>query len=540
MTLLLIIAAALPLMLAPFSATASASRWLPLAALPALAAAILVPVGTSVELPWLMLGTHLALDVTARLFLLFSAIVWFAAAAYLAATPALWPPRGHFGIWYLLAMGGNLLLILAADMLTFYLGFALMGLSAYGLLLGQPGQRVRGAGRVYLAFTLVGELALFAALVLLVAHTGSARFADLADQPMPDAALALLLFGFGIKVALPGLHFWLPPAYSAGPIVAVAVLSGPMMKAGLLGWLRFIPPQSVDGEFWGTSLIALGALGALIGIGFGVLQQRPRAVLAFSSIAKMGLMSALFGAAILDPAHAPALLSALVLFAMHHLVVKSALFLGVAEWERLGSNAFVLTGLGVLVLTLVGAPLSGGAAAKTALAEVPTLTAYTWSTLLATAAVGTVLLMARFAYLLNRHRGHATAVPSPASVIWLILVILAFWAPFMPAQTGFELKAIWPFVGGLALSGLVWLASRTRRSQGVRNAPRGLLPIGIRWARTLSRSTAHLQWPAAGWDRLDVTWRLVPQAPVEVGLVRAGLRWLTVLAALLAATLVSR
>ena len=538
-TLLLPFAALLPLLLAPLAATGGARRWLPLAALPALAAALLVPVGTSVELHWLMLGTQLALDATGRLFLLFSAVVWFGAAWYLSETPGQWPPRGRFGVWYLMAMGGNLLLVVAADMLTFYLGFTLMGLSAYGLLLGQPGQRARSAGRIYLVFTLVGEVALFAALVLLAMHSASVRFTDLAHQPMPDPALALLLIGFGIKVALPGLHFWLSPAYSAGPAVAVAVLSGPMMKAGLLGWIRFMPPQAVGGDLWGMLLIGLGATGVLPGVGFGVLQQRPRAVLGFSSIAKMGLISALFGATLLAPDQAPALLGALVLFAMHHLLVKSAMFLGVAEWERQGLRAWVLIGLSLLAATLVGVPLSGGAAAKTALADVPVLDGYGLNTLLAAAALGTALLMARFAYLLTRRTRNHAASSKGASIAWMVLVAVAFWAPYVPTEIGFDAKTIWPIAGGLAVSGLAWVATRSRRAPSVRAAPRGLLPILVRSARVLCLGAVRLQWPTAWLNRHLVAWRIAPPAQVEVDLQSAGLRWLAVLAALLAAMFVT-
>ena len=349
---LLVLAPLLPLLLAPLMPLAVARRWqwiLALAALPALLLALLAPVGSAVTLPWLLLGVHLELDAVGQLFLLFSSLIWLATGVYVAFGRGADADSGSFGVYFLLAMAGNLLLIVAADMMTFYAGFALMGLSAYGLVLRRS-QRARRAGRVYLAFTLAGELALFGAMLLLFGAGGSLLFSDLATGPLPAGAIVLLLLGFGIKVALPGLHPWLPLTYTAAPVAAVAVLSGPMMKAGLLGWLRFLPPGAPGADSWGPLLMVLGGLGMLLGVAVGLLQRDPRAVLAYSSIAKMGLISVLFGAALANPAHADALLAALLLFAMHHLLVKSTLFLGLGEWQRRGSRFWVLAGLALSLI----------------------------------------------------------------------------------------------------------------------------------------------------------------------------------------------
>ena len=200
-----------------------------------------MPQGIALTIPWLLLGVHLQLDAIGQLFLLVSAFIWFVVSVFILRIDRQQSKVASiYRVFFLTAMGGNLLLILAADMVTFYVGFALMGFSAYPLVLRRS-QLARHAGRIYLAFTLVGELALFSAMVILFNSAGSFVFSDMAQGPIPPVAMALLLFGFGIKVALPGLHSWLPMVYSTAPLITVAVLSGPMMKAGLLGWLRFIP-----------------------------------------------------------------------------------------------------------------------------------------------------------------------------------------------------------------------------------------------------------------------------------------------------------
>ena len=159
-------------------------------------------------------------------------------------------------------------------------------------------------------------------------------FIDIQQQTIPDLAVALLLLGFGIKLALPGLHLWLPLTYTAAPLISVAVLSGPMMNAGLLGWIRFLPPGAENLQTWGGVLIWLGVGGVLLGSILALMQCRASAILAYSSIAKMGLVSSLFGYSLAHPEQADMVIAALVLFAMHHLLVKSALFIGLHDYQQ--------------------------------------------------------------------------------------------------------------------------------------------------------------------------------------------------------------
>lgn len=66
------------------------------------------------------------------------------------------------------------------------------------------------AGRVYLAMTLVGELALFSALVLIAAQTGTLTPAPEQLTDLRGLTIGLLLFGLAIKAGLVPLHVWLP------------------------------------------------------------------------------------------------------------------------------------------------------------------------------------------------------------------------------------------------------------------------------------------------------------------------------------------
>lgn len=527
---LLMLTPLLPLLMAPWLVGGKRDWWMPLAVLPAIVSAVLVPVGSTLQLPWLLLGVQLVLDPTAQLLLLFSALVWFAAAVHAAALPP--TGRGGFAVAFLMAMAGNFLLLLAADVVTFYLGFALMGLSAYGMLVDPRSQRARRAARVYLGFTLLGEVALFSGIVMLVADGGSILFADLAGGTPPPAAVALLLLGFGIKVALPGLHVWLPLAYTAAPVAAVAVLSGPMMKAGLLGWLRFLPPGAGGLDGWGSPLIVVGAFGIVLGVSLGVLQRTPRALLAYSSIAKMGLITALFGSALAAGRAGDAIVAALLLFAIHHLLVKSTLFLAVGEWERRGAQRWLLGGSVLLALSMVGAPLTAGAAAKQALADA---LAGELGQLLLFSAVGTAVLMIRFIVLLAGGRARPAPAAPSAALAWLGLLPLALWAPFAPGALRFEPSSLLPIALGLLIAALAWLLVRRRPALAVHPAPGDLVVPAQRalqaaWRR-LPRRWSPTAWPLPVGQR-----RSAPPQQAEATLLAAGLRWLVVVLLLLATT----
>lgn len=89
------------------------------------------------------------------------------------------------------------------------------------------------------------EVLQFIAFSIIAIKVPDARLADVpaavAASPLRNELIVLLLVSLGIKAGLVPLHVWLPLAHPVAPTPASAVLSGAMIKAGLLGWLRFIP-----------------------------------------------------------------------------------------------------------------------------------------------------------------------------------------------------------------------------------------------------------------------------------------------------------
>jgi hydrogenase-4 component B len=499
-TALLVLTWLLPLLLLPIAARRYAGWSMLVAPLPALLAAIMVPVGTSISLPWLLLGAELGLDETGRVFLLFSGLLWLVAALYGAGSEADGQHGTRYRVFFLLAMAGNLALIVAGDMLSFYLGFTLMGLAACGLILHPATHRARQAARRYLAWTIAGELLLFVAVVMLaMQHGGVLNFAILQSSPPTGFVVLLLIIGFGIKLALPGLHLWLPQAYAVTPTPAVAVLSGAMIKAGLLGWLRFLPGGDAAPGDWGQVLLIAGATGIFFGTIGGLLQQQPRMLLGYSSIGKMGVLTTGMGAALVWPTAAPALTAALVLYAAHHALVKGALFLGLGLVERGGLRPWLLTGLGFLALVLAGAPLTSGALAKSVLKTSLPAEAHVLVLLLAVSAFASTLLMARFLFLVWQQRsGDITRLPAASIVAWLAILVVIITFPLAVAGTGLPTADVVPLALGTLLSGIALLAAaRLPVSTAIRQRRRAATRLAVRTSVAIRR-TAHAMQHLSG------------------------------------------
>jgi len=187
-------------------------------------------------------------------------------------------------------------------------------------------------------------------------------------------------------------------------------------------------------------------------------QKRPRLLLGYSSISKMGVLTSGLGAALAFPSSAPGIIAALLVYAAHHALVKTALFLGLGLVERSGPRLSLLIGLGFLALVLAGAPLTGGALAKSALSGSLSQMAPILVTLLAVSTLATTLLMIRFMVLLwNQHRREVMPLPGVPVSAWLCLIALIMALPFLLAGINSLMINIIPVSLGLLLAPVVIL-----------------------------------------------------------------------------------
>jgi formate hydrogenlyase subunit 3/multisubunit Na+/H+ antiporter MnhD subunit len=516
------IALGVPLLLAPFCVwrptrqTAFAiAPWSPW---PALVLAAVADAPTQTDISPLLLTVQLALDATARTFLLFTAVIAWLAGLAMQIELRHDDRRFRFAAFYVAAVAGNIGVVLAADIASFYACFALMTFAAYGLVMHNADARAHRAGRVYIVMAVAGEAMLLAGLLII-----GADGLLLADAPTAVAEsaqrgwiVALLLGGFGVKAGLLPLHVTLPLAYAAAPIAGAAFLAGAMINAGLLGLLRFLPVGLAALPAWGATGIIVGFTGVFYGTVVGVMQTDPKAALAYSSISQMGFVIAILGVALSLPSLAPIAFAAAVVYATHHALAKAALFLALGtlatRYRYLG--VFMLL---VLSLSLAGAPFTSGAVAKLGLKETlaPATKFAVMQPLLSLGALGTALLMARFLFLaLQLPRAMtssdarfvgvaALAFLASASLIWAIPqvdfgVVRQHWRTWRVVW-----DETWPVLIAIAITVLLTRAGRQRGWGTVFRVPPGdVVMIGEWLARvTLDVSERATKTVTAVWDR---------------------------------------
>lgn len=429
----------------------------------------------TLDIPWLLFGSSFRLhDVSGPLVAVASVLYAVAAVAIAYRRPTSRPlPLLTF---LLVSYLGNVGVYLAADIISFYLAFAVMSFAAVGLVIHSRTEAAHRATGVYLVMTVLSETALLAGLWL----TGAAGGTLIDDAPAAIASsghrgliVALLLVGFGVKAGLVPLHVWLPLAHPAAPPAASAVLSGAMVKAGIVGWLLFLPAGVDDLARVLLVLSLLGAFGAPL---VGVLQRDPKVILAYSTISQLGFLGAVIAAGLLVPE--ASVTAAVVVYAVHHGLAKGALFLGVPVWQAAAPGLrrwLAVAGLGWAGLALVGFPLTSGALAKY---DAKYAVEEHWvSLVLPLVATGSALLLVRFAWALRRMELKPRGVDGELFG-WLVLCVLGLALPLVYTHPAPEPGTLWDMLWPLLLAAPLgwWLLRRWHRDGGHRREP--LVPAG--------------------------------------------------------------
>ncbi|TVQ10224.1 MAG: hypothetical protein EA361_14245 [Bacteroidetes bacterium] len=241
------------------------------------------------------------------------------------------------------------------------------------------------------------------------------------------------------------MYFWLPLAHPAAPAPASAVLSGAMIKAGLVGWMHFAPVGMVEWPSLSMLMVSLGFAAALGAAIYGLTQVDPKTILAYSSISQMGVMTVLLGIGLYGGIPAGLLLPAIALYAFNHGTAKALLFMGTALPAKVGGSWRILmwVGLGLGVLAIAGGPLTGGLwtkyLVKTFLGETTLPGAQTFLLLLTLSAVTTTLLLSRFLHLLYQIKTPAKKMAPAFLLPWVLLLLAGGWWTMTPALLPAEL-----------------------------------------------------------------------------------------------------
>ena len=278
-------------------------------------------------------------------------------------------PRAYFGLMLFLT-SAVIGVFASQDMLLFYVFFEAMMIPLYVLIgvWGGPGRM--GATVKFVIYTMAGSLLMLASVIYFGLSNDSF---DLVTTPRQTSDWVFLGFAaaFAVKAPLFPLHGWLPDAYRESSPEVSAVLSGLISKAAVFGFIR-ICLGKFPGPFddFRNLFLALAAVGLVYGSLLAFRAPDVRGVIAYSSLAQMGLITiGIF-------AQNPAGLNGAVLQAVNHGLLSATLFLlaGVVErrtstgrLDRLGGMArgrpalaTVLMATGVIALAVPGSSAFAG------------------------------------------------------------------------------------------------------------------------------------------------------------------------------------
>jgi multicomponent Na+:H+ antiporter subunit A len=236
------------------------------------------------------LGTLLALLVTGV-----GSIVLASAGHYLAAQPR---PR-RFILSLMALVLSTLGLVLAEDLRLLLVFWILTGIISV-LLIRHPRTRQARRGAIQtLLVTGLSSLCLLGAVTLIFQSTGTTSLTHLAEHPgvLGHASHLRLIVGLLLAAALTmtaqfPFHFWLRNAIAAPTPAAALLFTCTTANAGLYLLLRFEPILN-DGSLWTTTLALTGGITMLLGAYQGLKQYDLKALLAYSALAKLGVLTLL-------------------------------------------------------------------------------------------------------------------------------------------------------------------------------------------------------------------------------------------------------
>jgi multicomponent Na+:H+ antiporter subunit D len=276
----------------------------------------------------------------------------------------------------MLILSGMMGITLTGDLFNLFVFLELSSVATYALVAFNLDHEGLEAGIKYCIMGATATSMVLLGIALLYGALGTLNMADIAqrlagERFLPGTlegnalvaplAVALLIWGFGVKAAVVPMHTWLPDAHPAAPSPISAILSGVYIKVGLYAMVRvlFTAYHVQPGE---ALLIFLSTLGVVTMVfsGFMALAQTDiKRLLAFSSVMNIGYI--LFGVGIGSLLG----LTGGLYHLLNHAVLKSLLFLaagvivhqtGVRDMSKLGGlgrkmpltmGAFAVGGFGI-------------------------------------------------------------------------------------------------------------------------------------------------------------------------------------------------
>jgi NADH-quinone oxidoreductase subunit M len=242
--------------------------------------------------------------------------------------------RAYYGLMLFL-IGAVVGVFAAQDLLLFYVFFEAMLIPIYVLVGVWGGPNRISATVTFVIYTMAGSLLMLASIVVFGLSQGTFNLIN-SGQSGNEWVFLGFMIAFAVKAPLLPFHGWLRTAYTEAPPEVAALLSGVVSKAAVYGliWivLRHFPGPV---ESWRTVVLVLAAAGLVYGSLLAFRQPDVRGVVAYSSMAQMGLI--VLGIFSVDNLG----VTGSVLHSVSHGLVSAAMFLLAAMLiQRTGTDRF--------------------------------------------------------------------------------------------------------------------------------------------------------------------------------------------------------
>ncbi len=205
----------------------------------------------------------------------------------------------NFYALMLLSQAGLMGVFVAYDALLFYFFWELALVPVYFLCSLWGGEKRIQATFKFFIYTFTGSILMLVGIIFLYSHTPDHSFSlhafyglrKIISTPQQVWLFWLFFIAFAIKMPIWPLHTWQPDTYEQAPTAVTMVLSGVMVKMGLLGIIRWLAPVLPVGTWaWGDTASALCIIGMIYASLIAMRQDVHKMLDAYSSIAHIGLM----------------------------------------------------------------------------------------------------------------------------------------------------------------------------------------------------------------------------------------------------------
>lgn len=206
---------------------------------------------------------------------------------------------GAFYGLMLLSQAGLIGVFTAYDALLFYMFWELALIPVYFLCSMWGGERAVPVTFKFFVYTFAGSLLMLVGIIYIYSQTPGGSFSWMTFTSMQLSSTEqswlfwLFFVAFAIKMPVFPFHTWQPDTYEQSPTPVTMVLSGIMVKMGLFAVVRWLLPVLPKGAYmWQEAAIVLSVIGIIYASCIAIMQSDIKRLIAYSSIAHIGLMSA--------------------------------------------------------------------------------------------------------------------------------------------------------------------------------------------------------------------------------------------------------